>query len=169
VTRKRCGCGCGFTFAGIGRDCRPVQFEIFNVTDRVRACALCFIPTISRSPSASPESSDHRHPDGAIRRSDRNWSFPCGRPRCEGPHDSSRPKPHFSQRWTEALTAAFRPLMTALKSGRALGTFSLTLIPHLVPLSSEETTKAPRFLPSSAPSRNSCEPHTKRTGGVRSR
>jgi hypothetical protein len=59
--------------------------------------------------------------------------------------------------------------MTALEFGRVLGTFSLTLIPHLVPPSSEETTKAPRFLSSSAPSRNSCEPHPKRAGGVRSR
>jgi hypothetical protein len=34
-----------------GPDYRPLRFEISSVTDRVRACALCFIPTISRSPS----------------------------------------------------------------------------------------------------------------------
>jgi hypothetical protein len=53
VTRKRCGCG--FTFAGIGRDCRPVQFEIFNVRPGARLRPLLYPDNFSLALGPRPK------------------------------------------------------------------------------------------------------------------
>jgi hypothetical protein len=132
LTRKRCGRDSTFP-----RNQVPITARSGS---RFPASPTGFAPALSdssrqflaRAP-APPESPAHRHPDGAIRRSNRPWSFPHGLPRREGSRDSSKPKPHLLRRWTDDLAAAFRPLMTDPEFGRTLGAFTLTLIPLLVP------------------------------------